>query len=415
MQADTITARNDSFIASGTFGPGKGGGLVIAADRIAVLGTSFFGTDSNGAGKAGTISVTAGRLDLLGGGAISSNAFASGDGGDINVTADQLVLRQGVIATGADRAASGNGGDIVVHAGRLSLTRGVVSSGNEGRGSGGSIGIDAVSFSLNGGAVSSFAARHARDAGAITLRIARGLALSNGAAITASSANARTSGRIDISAARVDAFGIGTAITTSNTFGGTPGGAKGGAGTITLGAGRVTFADGAVLASNSQQGPAGDIAVTMPATGIFSLLGAKAPGIVTTSSGPGTGGHISIRSPLALISNGGSILAQGQLGGALLELGSRYFIQSTDRANRIAVDGAIRIDSNLYDVSAGTSPPSVDFLDAAKVLLGQCASARATGETSRIGWSNTGPYVSPSPSSRGGRTLSAAGLRGPDC
>ena len=66
----------------------------------------------------------------------------------------------------------------------------------------------------------------------------------------------------------------------------------------------------------------------------------------------------------------------------------------------IAVDGAIRIDSAIYDVSTGTAPSSLEFLDASKVLLGQCASARATGETSRIGWRNTGPY--------------AAALRAPD-
>ncbi|OYU35663.1 filamentous hemagglutinin N-terminal domain-containing protein [Novosphingobium sp. PASSN1] len=403
IRAGRITARNSSFIASGTFGDGSGGGLDIAADRIAVLDSSFFGTDSNGAGKAGTIKVTAGRLALIGGGTISSNAFAEGNGGDIAVAAQTLILREGVIATSADPGAQGNGGDIAVRAGRLILTHGVISSDNMGRGAAGTIAIRARSFALDGGAVSTFAGAAARNAGAITMNVTGALALGGGAAITASSANARPSGTISITTSSVAAFGSATAITTSNIWRRPSAGAapdSGGAGTIMLGAERITFADGAVLASNSLEGPAGDIAVTMPATGIFSLIGAGDPGVVTTSSGPGTGGRITISNPLALVSNGGSILAQGQLGGALLALDSRFFIQSADRANRIAVDGAIRIDSSFYDVSAGTSPPLVDFLDASKVLLGQCASARATGEASRIGWRNTGPYAAvsrPSP------------------
>ncbi len=391
LKADTIAARNGSFIASGTFGPGTAGDLVIGAKRIAITDTSFFGTDSNGAGKAGTVNVTAGRIALTGGGAITSNAFADGSGGDIKVVAGDLVLTQGAIATSADTTAAGSAGDISITAERLALTRGAISSDSLGTGSAGRIAVVAGSLGINGGAISGFAAAKAQDAGAIGLRIAGTLSLVNGAAITASSANARTSGTIAIAAGSLRALGGETAITTSNTYAGSALG--GAAGMITINAARVTIADGAALASNSLAGPAGDITVTMPRTGIFNLVGESAPGVVTTSSGPGTGGHITIASPLALISNGGSILAQGQLGGALLELGSRYFIQSADRANRIAVDGAIRIDSNIYDVSAGTSLPMVDFLDASKVLLGQCASARATGETSQIGWRNTGPYA----------------------
>jgi len=392
VKADTITARDGSFIASGTFGPGTAGDLEIGAKRITILDTSFFGTDSNGSGKAGTVNVTAGRIALTGGGAITSNAFEQGAGGDINVTADTLILTDGVIATSADPAASGDAGDIAIGATRLALARGVISSDSLGSGSAGTIGIDAGSLTMDGGAVSGFAAATAQAAGAITLQVKEELSLTNGAAITASSANAQTSGTITITASSVRAQGGDTAITTSNSYDGKPG-ADGAAGMITLAAARVAFSDGATLASNALAGPAGDITVTMPSTGIFTLVGAHASGVVTTSSGPGTGGRITINSPLALVSNGGSILAQGQLGGALLELGSRYFIQSADRTNRIAVDGAIRIESNLYDVSAGTSLPMVDFLDASKVLLGQCASARATGVTSQIGWRNTGPYA----------------------
>jgi hypothetical protein len=94
-----------------------------------------------------------------------------------------------------------------------------------------------------------------------------------------------------------------------------------------------------------------------------------------------------------VISNGGQILAQGELGGAFVLISSRYFIRSADRENRIAVDGSVALDSNIYDVSSGVNAPTISFLDASKVLSGQCAAARASGETSQLSAKAVGPYA----------------------
>lgn len=397
ITAGSVSARNLGFITSETFGPGHAGDIVLVADRLHLQDNSFIASNSNGAGDAGSVTVTVGRASLASGAEITSSANDAGAGGDVTVNADLLTIANAQIGTSAARSSTGNAGDVAVRAGRLEIVRGAITSDGLGRGGAGTIAVTADALAMDGGAISGFSGARATGSGSVVLAVDGALSMTNGATITASSANAGASGTVNVTADVLTARGEGTAITTSNTWpgvAGQPAGAAGAAGMIDLAARRVTIADGAVLSSNSLSGPAGDIAVTMPRTGVFLLVGSEAPGVVTTSSGPGTGGRIIIRSPLALISNGGSILAQGQLGGALLELGARYFIQSADRANLIAVDGAIRIDANIYDVSAGTAPPSLDYLDASKVLLGQCASVRATGETSRIGWRNTGPYAS---------------------
>ena len=170
------------------------------------------------------------------------------------------------------------------------------------------------------------------------------------------------------------------------------------AGDINLVTSYVTLTDGATVSSSAAAGAAGDITLTMPDEVGIVLLDSHGPAsAITTFSNSSAGGMISIVNPLAVISNGGAIRAQGQSGGANVLIASEYFIASADRANQIAVDGAFHLDSNIYDVSNGTAVPSVAFVDASKVLSGQCASARSSGETSRLTVRATGPLVGAAP------------------
>jgi hypothetical protein len=116
--------------------------------------------------------------------------------------------------------------------------------------------------------------------------------------------------------------------------------------------------------------------------------------VITTSSGPGTGGLITISNPLAIVSNGGQILALGEAGGANVQIEADFFIQSFDRLNALSVDGTLLLDSSVQDVSSGADSPDVAFLDASRVLSGQCPTARITGEVSRLATSSPGPYTS---------------------
>ena len=109
--------------------------------------------------------------------------------------------------------------------------------------------------------------------------------------------------------------------------------------------------------------------------------------------GAGTGGRITIAAPLAIISNGGSILALGERRGANVVIQSRFFISSSDRVNTVAVDGEFLLDAGVDDVSSGTVSRDLSVLDASKVLQGQCPVARATGQVSQLITRPVGPYA----------------------
>jgi filamentous hemagglutinin family protein len=185
--------------------------------------------------------------------------------------------------------------------------------------------------------------------------------------------------------ARVITLTQGTSLATTSA-------GTGMAGDIGLTTSHLTLAGGATISSSAAAGAAGDITLTMPdEIGIVLLDSRGSPSAITTSSNSSMGGMIVISNPLAVISNGGAIRAQGQSGGANVLIASDYFIASADRMNQIAVDGAFHLDSNIYDVSNGTAVPSVAFVDASRVLSGQCASARSSGETSRLAVRTIGP------------------------
>src|SRR5262249_48925738 len=104
-------------------------------------------------------------------------------------------------------------------------------------------------------------------------------------------------------------------------------------------------------------------------------------------------GRITISDPLAIVANGSRILALGQVSGANVGITSNYFIRSSDRANVLAVDGTLVLDAQVQDVSSGAQIPDVSFLDASRVLRGQCREERLTGETSRLSVIASGPYM----------------------
>lgn len=174
---------------------------------------------------------------------------------------------------------------------------------------------------------------------------------------------------------------------------GNPAGDRGDAGAVSIVADTLTVANGGRITTNSFAGAAGEINVRIERPGLLVLKGAIAPGVIQTSSGAGTGGKITIADPLAIISNGGSIQALGQQRGANVVIQSRYFINSTDRANTVEVDGDIQLQTGLYDVSSGTVSRDLSVLDASKVLRGQCPAARSTGAVSQLITRPVGPYV----------------------
>src|SRR5205823_2524048 len=106
VSARTLTIQGGGGIASGTFGPGRAGSVMVTvADALLIDGTAgngFTGINSiagpGSSGDAGQVSVSARTLTLHGGGEISSSTFGPGRGGSVVVTVADALLIDGTTA-----------------------------------------------------------------------------------------------------------------------------------------------------------------------------------------------------------------------------------------------------------------------------------------------------------------------------
>ncbi|WP_293458867.1 filamentous hemagglutinin N-terminal domain-containing protein [Phenylobacterium sp.] len=405
---------------------GDAGTVSIDAKTLKIVGYGFVSSDTGGVGAGGDVSINAGAITLDNGG-ISSSAFGLGDAGNVTVVASTVTLdhlsnigsdaysgsegQAGVVNLTADSVTIGNGsrvstatggtgdaGKLNVKVGTLTVNEGgVLSSSSFGVGKAGTVLISAGDILVEGGQISS-SAELGSSGGSGDMHIAANtLTVSGGGTVSTVSFNPKPAGFLEIAADKVLVDGLKSIISSENLSGGdATGPAPGGdAGTIQLAANDMRITNGGRVTTNSVGGAAGDIFVNIPRPGLFVLEGALSPGIIQTSSGTATGGMIVIADPLAVISNGGLIQALGQTTGANVSIVSRYFINSTDRVNRVDVNGEVQIETGLYDVTSGVTVRDLSVLDASKVLRGQCPSARSTGVVSQLITRPVGPYVSP--------------------
>lgn len=362
--AGSLAMANGSYISSDTLESGSGGAVEVKAAGARLSSDSFISSDAYGDGDGGFVDVEiAGDLSLDSGARISTNVQGDGLGGAVFVSAVGIDMAgASAISSKTFAGSSGDAGDVVIEASRVSI-RGAssVSSDAAGSGSGGFVDIAAAELSLT-----------------------------QASRITTSSVNENPAGVISLETATLTMVGEGTEVssTNSNPVAGT----DNEAGAILIKTGNATIADGAKVSSNSATGIAGYIDFEMTPESILILSGRDLPGTIETSSGPGSGGFISIASPLAIISNGGSILALGESGGANVQIDTPYFITSSDRLNRVEVDGELAFSNSIYDVSAGTVDTDLSMLDASGVLRGQCSAVRSNGGASVLNIRPAGPF-----------------------
>jgi filamentous hemagglutinin family protein len=430
--AKTMAVQDQGYVSSNSFGRGDGGTVSIDAGSLKVLNGAYVATDSQGEGKAGDVSiradtltidasgdgeytyvssdsleggdagkvtVNAGTLSVIHGGFISSNTYAGGNAGDISITAKTMSVQDNsIVASVAYPDSAGNAGLVNITADTLTVGgNSVVSTSSAGAGDAGAVSIKAGKLAVDNSEISSAAVTGATGASGSLSINAGAVSLTNGATISTVSNNPKLAGRIDVVADSILVDGKGSAISSENQAGnvalGNPRGESGAAGAVNLKVTALTVSEGGVISTNSYAGAAGEIGIVMPPLSVLTLQGVKLPGAIQTSSGAGTGGRITISSPLAIVSNGGSILALGERRGANVAIESRYLINSSDRTNIVAVDGEFRLVAGVYDVSAGTVNRDLSVLDASKVLRGQCPVARATGQVSQLITRQVGPYV----------------------
>lgn len=420
-------------IASDSYGEGDAGDVVIAADKLVVDGGGFEATYISsdavlGGGDAGTVSIVSKSILVDNGGSISSDTYSSGRGGDLVISADVLNVRNfgeirsqtrsegdagsvnieaktitlegggNILSEAIGRNADGRAGSVILVADNLTVgDGGSISTSTAGAGDAGEVAIEAKTLTVDGGRIASSAEVGATGSANALFLTAETLRVVNSGAVSTLSTNPNPAGLITIATGELRVDGLGSIIGSENQSG-NPGfgglmGPGGDAGTVLIDAANLTISNGGRISTNSFAGAAGGIGITINRPGLFVLEGAEAPGVIQTSSGPGTGGAITIVDPLAIISNGGRILALGQQRGANVVIQSRYFINSTDRLNVVDVDGDFRLQTGLYDVSSGTVSRDLSVLDASKVLRGQCPAARSTGAVSQLITRPVGPYA----------------------
>ncbi len=476
IAATTATISGNGFIDTSTFGAGDAGGLAFTADTLTLNGGQIYSnaeaestgdagivqlnigtlTLDNGqiysnaaadsTGDAGVIQLNVDTLALRNSGEINSAAFGSGAGGLVDINAKQLSL-DATSSIVADTRGTGDAGLIDIATGSATVAGLIASEALEGTGSAGGIRlvatgtlsiaptgqittstftagdaglvlIEANNLSIDGGAIRSVANdANVGQSGAISVT-APTVTLTNGAQIETSSANRLTAGEVEVIGTTIRVDGTGSAIFSENIWEGrTPAvnavAGNGAAGLVSVSASRLELTNGGALSTNSLNGPAGDIVLDITPGGSVLLRGAVNSGVITTSSGPGTGGRIFISNPYLILSDGGDILALGDSAGANVEVTANFYIRSADRLNLLEVDGDLLVDSQVGDLSTGAEPIDVSFLDASAVLRGQCAIG-GRGQ-SRFSARVTGPYAASAPPAPGTSPVAALRRALSDC
>lgn len=324
---------------------------------------------------------------------------SAGDAGAILVKARRDLLLEDRSTISTSSSGSGAAGAVDVAIGRLGTVTGFsriqsdISGTATAAGNVRLVGPDATlrvsGFDSTGRSAISTSTGAAPDGGTVTIDVNR-LELLDGGVLIASATTGTPSngGNINVTARTFLADGMRSGIEAAALGGGS-------AGAINIAADRVILTDGAVLTTNGQPGPAGDINIRLPSDGLMILRGRLNPVLITTSSSSLTGGRITIGEPLAIISDGARILALGQAGGANVRITSGFFIRSADVPNVLLVDGDLLLDSDIEDVSEGTQELVTSFVDAFGILISQCAGTRNDGLVSQLGLTSNGPYPAP--------------------
>ncbi|MBX9860846.1 MAG: filamentous hemagglutinin N-terminal domain-containing protein [Sphingomonas sp.] len=385
---------DDGLINSASLGgTGAAGTVIVRTNTLDIRNTGEITTSTLGSGDAGLIEIAARSINLSNNGRIASETLGSGRAGDIVIERNGGVAPNISITTGGQISSSQRGGAATGDAGTISIAAGRLFMGPSNTpgirtdvfniGNAGAITITAQAVELNGAQITSSNGQQPGFSGAIDIT-ADTLVLRNGATIDTTSFNRDAAGAIRLAVGSLTATG--SAIRSANVDDG-----GGTAGSILIEANRVDLLDGASISTNSVSGAAGDITLLFPRTGTLVLRGAADSGVITTSSGPGTGGIITIASPYLILSDGGQILALGDAFGADVLLQSDFYIRSSDRLNLLSVAGALLVDSQVGDLSTGAEQIDLSFLDASSVLRGQCAATRRGG-TNQFNLRATGPY-----------------------
>jgi filamentous hemagglutinin family protein len=384
MTAPNLTVSNGANIISRTFGPGRGGDLVLQANDFRIEGfipaiPELFSTVTSltaGASPGGNVTVTAQNITLLAGGALTaSTSGGSGAGGNLDIIAD-TVLVSGVTPAFA---------------------------------------VSAISTSAIGSTGS---------AGNLTLTTRR-LALADRGGVAASSLNAGDAGRLLINASESVNL-IGVAENTSDTYqtnmgsavapappiyvqllGFTPRPLTGSSGDVTIRTPELQITNGAyITAENYGSGVAGNInlqtdRITLRDRGGIQATASSGQGgnlqiqsdlivldrqsqISTNVGGAGNGGNITLDSPVILGVNNSDIVANAFQGmGGHIQITTRGLLGLKFRSalttasditasSEFGLNGTVEVNTIGVDPNAGLVTLPVDIVDPSQTIATGC-------------------------------------------
>lgn len=315
LDANNITFKNNGGAGTQATASGNAGDItIIAKNSFVVSNQSGLGSSIFGAGNGGRINVEANSLRLENQSGFNATSFGKGGVGEINIKVGDLVMRGSGI--GSESSSGSNGGKININANSFQLERGGITSttGKDSTGNGGEVNINvAGDFAFNGGSID---VKNSGTGNAGTIGITANTVQISGVSLKSDTNDTSKAGNISIRAN--DVFRVENAGITANSSG------TGEAGTITIEAKNVQISGGIEsIASNS--GKSGDISIR--ATDSFGL---SSGGIYANSSGTGNAGTIRIDANNVQISGGIQSIASASGKSGNVSINARDSFKVTD-------------------------------------------------------------------------------------
>ncbi|MGI2904364.1 filamentous hemagglutinin N-terminal domain-containing protein [Tolypothrix sp. VBCCA 56010] len=307
---------------------GTAGNININTGKLRVLDGAVIAADTRSDFRGGDIMVNAKVVELSNGGQILTTARSRGNAGNILLKVGDGIVLSGTnpnyaeeppkynrrveavsassgLFANTEAGSSGNGGTIEINSTNLSINNGAgIGINSNGQGSaGGFLNIKAGdSIALTDGLITSGLGSQAIGQGGEINLTAGELSLTDGAKVVASTSGQGNAGRINAQVKdRV------TLTNNSQIQSTVESGAVGQGGEIKLNAGELSLTDGAIVASTSGQGNAGNINIDAP-NGSVSI--SDSSGLLTqTSSDTGKGGIIAVTTKAFEISNNATLNA----------------------------------------------------------------------------------------------------------
>ena len=369
IETGRLIVRDGAVVATGTFGSGQGGSLLMtAADTVEVSGASSgIASQSARLGNAGNLTLNARRLIVRDGAVISASTFGGGQAGSLIITATDAVEISGVSSDGqtlsgvAAQSSRGNGnaGNLIINTGRLTVRNGAsISTATFTEGKGGNLLIHAANtievsgVSPDGQSTSGvFTQSQGKgNAGDLTLNTRR-LIVRDGSAISARTLVAGNSGNLLVNAIdAVELSGVSPDGETRSNLA-TLSRGSGNAGNLTINTGRLTVRDGAVVvASTTGSGKGGSLIIN--AADAIEVGGNPVSGLYNQALGSGNAGNIEVDTGSLLLRDGSSI-SGGSFGFGIagnIDITVRDTLQANDSG---IVTSSTRTQGGTITVKAG--------------------------------------------------------------